>query len=89
MPAHRRIDRYLEVGLSLLEDLVDLGIGDSPPFQLLGRGSHHFLSVALKRSAQGGLRLHWLGRSLRGSLQFNDRLVQLGAKKLGQRLLRP
>ena len=57
VPADRREDRDREVGLALLEDLVDLGLGDPPPLELLGRRADHLLPVGRERPADGRLRL--------------------------------
>ncbi len=48
--ADRREDRDREVGLAVLEDLVDLGLGDPPPLELLGREPDQLLPIAEQRA---------------------------------------
>src|ERR1700761_8516838 len=42
-PADLRDDRDRHVGLALLQDLVDLRLGDPPELELLGRQTHHLI----------------------------------------------
>ena len=50
--ADRREDRDREVGLAVLENLVDLGLSDPPPPELLGRGAVHLLPIGRERAGQ-------------------------------------
>ena len=89
VPADRREDRDREVGLALLEDLVDLGLGDPPALELLGR--QRGPSPAGRPGASGPAAV--CGRTRRSAdagprEQLLDRLVQLGAVELGQGLAR-